>query len=269
MTRLTIVMPTLNQGRYIERSIASVVAQLTSDDVFVVVDGGSEDDTHDILQRWSDRINHVEIQTGSTQSEALVWGFQQFPAEYACYLNSDDLLLPGALGAALSTLQADDRLTAVYSHRVFIDPDDKVSGIWYLPGHVDYLMARWDYIPQETCFWRYKSMMDCGGIDQTLNFAMDYDLFVGLMHAGRMRRINAYWAAFRQHDLSKTNTVNDTVGVHEVNLVQRKHGIGLSRLDRYVGGLLRRYVEYRSGLVFSRNSVKKSLACLVSSAKTG
>lgn len=247
MSSLTIVTPTLNQGDYIERTIRSVVPQLRPGDQYVVVDGGSTDGTHQILERWRDRISAVYIEPGSSQAEALALGFTRHPATYACYLNSDDLFMPGAVQRALSALDAaPPSVLGVYSHRLFIDSSDQLCRYWVLPPHSNYLMSRWDYIPQETCFWRYASMAACGGINAALRFAVDYDLFVRLMQAGTLRRLNDYLGCFREHVHSKTQTVNDSIGVHEVAQIKQTLGVKHHFYDRAIGFALRHVVQYRS-----------------------
>ena len=77
-----VVMPTRNQAAFIERAIASVVAQLGEADTFVVVDGGSNDGTHEVLQKWQSRITKVMIEPGTSQAEALPLHHQ--PPHGAC-----------------------------------------------------------------------------------------------------------------------------------------------------------------------------------------
>ncbi len=253
-SRLTIVTPTLNQGDYIERTIATITPQLGPQDSYVIVDGGSSDSTHEVLRRWEDRITAVYIEPGCTQAEALALGFNRHPGKYACYLNSDDLFLPGAIDRALSFLEHQPESTvAVYSNRVFVDDADRVTRLWRLPPHINYLMRRWDYVPQEACFWRYDVMQQVGGVDEQLNFAMDYDLFVRMMTVGKFCRLKGYFACFREHAKSKTSTINATQGRAEVAGVQRKYRIRRFIWDRLIGFLLRHVVQYQSR--FSRQGV--------------
>ena len=243
--RLLVVMPTRNQAAFIERAIASVVAQLGEADTFVVVDGGSNDGTHEVLQKWQSRITKVMIEPGTSQAEALALGFAIGEAEYACYLNSDDLLLPGAVGKALTVLER-GTADAVYSHRVFVDEIDRVTHFWSLPRHNNYLMKRWDYIPQETCFWRYDVMQQAGGVDTTLRFAVDYDLFVRMMQIGTFWRCDDFFGAFRIHPHSKTVQQNESVGKPEVAALQTRYGVNIKAFDMPVGTLLREWIALRS-----------------------
>jgi len=238
-------MPTRNQAAFIERAIASIVVQLGETDTFVVVDGGSDDGTHEVLHKWQSRITRVMIEPGTSQAEALALGFAVCEAEYACYLNSDDLLLPGTVGKVLPVLER-GTADAVYSHRVLIDEKDRITDFWSLPRHNNYLMKRWDYIPQETCFWRYDVMQQAGGVDPALRFAVDYDLFVRMMQIGTFRRCNDFFGAFRIHPHSKTVQQNESVGKPEVAALQARHGVNIKPFDRPVGALLREWIALRS-----------------------
>ncbi len=68
-------------------------------------------------------------------------------------------------------------IDVIYSHRLSVDADNKAIWYWILPEHSNYLMMRWDLIPQETCFWRRSAFEKWGNVDPTFQFAMDYDLF--------------------------------------------------------------------------------------------
>ena len=92
------------------------------------------------------------------------------------------------------------------------------------------MMQRWDYIPQETCFWRRRIYEKVGGIDKSFQFALDYDLFVRFMKQGRMERVNRFLGAFREHPTSKT-TLQE--GAHpEVSRVYQAHAIHLADWHR-------------------------------------
>ena len=81
------------------------------------------------------------------------------------YLNSDDVLAPGALDFVARYFAAHPEVDAIYSHRIFIDENNLVTRYWILPPHHTWMMQRWDYIPQETCFWRRRIYDKVGGID--------------------------------------------------------------------------------------------------------
>src|SRR5262249_17465280 len=103
--------------------------------------------------------------------------------------------------------------------------------------HSNYLMSRWDLIPQETCFWRRGLLEKCGNINEAYGFAMDYELFVQYMKGGRFKRVNRFLGAFRHHEQSKTCMLMATVGEKEIEQVRRRYGITPNGPERILGGL--------------------------------
>ncbi len=206
---ISVVTPSYQYGRFIEWTIRSVLLQRYPNLQYVVMDGGSTDQTPAILERYKPFLTHIESAPDGGQADAVVRGFEHTHGEIMAYLNSDDMLAPGALEFVAGYFAANPDVDAVYSHRVFVDDVNSVKSYWILPEHRDWLMSRWDYIPQETCFWRRRIYDEAGGINPAFQFALDYDLFVRFMKRGRMRRVNRFLGAFRQHAGSKTSGLID------------------------------------------------------------
>lgn len=244
--RISVVVPTLNQGRFIAQCLRSIQAQEYPDLQLIVIDGGSTDDTLDILSAFEPIISRLVSEPDNGHADALAKGFAHADGDIQCFLNSDDLFLPGAFAKVVAQMQTHADVDAVYFDRIQIDAAGTVNGCWRLPPHSDYLMSRWDYIPQETCFWRRSLYERTRGIDASLGFAVDYDLFLQFMQAGRLRHFAGFIAAFRTHPASKTVLENDTLGKHEVAMLQVRYGIRPGIFDRAAGSLLRRYIEYQS-----------------------
>lgn len=175
---ISVVVPSLNQGQYIATCLTSILEQQFDNLELIVVDGGSTDETVSILNRYSPKISHLIIEPDSGQADALNKGFALATGDIQCYLNSDDYLLPGTLEFVQAYFSKHPSVDAFYSDRIFVSAEGEVIGCWRLPGHIRYLMERWDYIPQETCFWRRNLYEETSGVDTNLQFAMDYDLFI-------------------------------------------------------------------------------------------
>jgi glycosyltransferase involved in cell wall biosynthesis len=222
---ISIVTPSFNQGAYIERTIRSVLGQGYPKLQYVVMDGGSTDNTLSAVQPYLPHLHHFSSQPDAGQADAIARGFDHTSGEVMAYLNSDDLLAPGALHFVANYFQEHPEVDFVYSHRCIIDADDRVVGYWYLPFHSNYLMRRLDLIPQETCFWRRSLFEAVGNVDHSYRFAMDYDLFVRMMAKGKFRRVNRFLAAFREHQSSKTTRHYETVGAEEIRTVRAKYKI--------------------------------------------
>ena len=220
---ISIVTPSLNQGRFLEWTLRSGLLQDFAPLEYVVMDGGSSDQTTEILSRYQSRLTHVESAPDGGQADAVARGFAHTTGEIMAYLNSDDMLAPGALQFVSTFFDQHPRVDVLYSHRVFVDEANVVESYWILPSHSNWLMKRWDYIPQETCFWRRRIYEEVGGIDSSFEFALDYDLFARFMEHGRFVRADRFLGAFRRHSASKTAGL--AAGHAEIDRVRAAHHV--------------------------------------------
>jgi glycosyltransferase involved in cell wall biosynthesis len=243
---IAIVTPSLQHARFIEWTLRSVLLQAYSKLEYVVMDGGSTDGTPGILARYANQLTHVESAKDAGQADAIMRGFTHTTGEIMAYLNSDDVLAPGALDFVGRYFADHPGIDAIYSHRVFIKDDGVVDSYWLLPEHSNALMKRWDYIPQETCFWRRRIYDAVGGIDPTFQFALDYDLFVRFMQRGKLHRVNRFLGAFRKHAASKTATLVEGKVHSEVERVRKQHRIWMPRGHGLAELALWKWVERRS-----------------------
>ena len=253
-----IVTPSFNQVSYIRETLESVLTQKFSGIFhYVVMDGGSTDGSADIIESYSENFFSWKSEVDLGQAHAIHEGHKILDTDILCYLNSDDVLFPGTFQFVLDFFERHPSVDFIYSHRVMIDENSKVVGFWILPRHSDYLMKRWDLIPQETLFWRSSAMKKVGPIDPTYMFAMDYDFLVRLMNSCTGRRVNRFLGAFRLHNKSKTQTELNTVGHLEISRIWSKYNLTGSK---YVGEAFSGYVRIRSRISpsksFSRKGVK-------------
>jgi hypothetical protein len=174
------------------------------------------------------------------------------------YLNSDDLLLPGALVFVARFLVRNPQVDVVYGHRVLIDEAGQEIGRQVIPRHDDRVLSWADFVPQETLFWRRGAWEAAGArFDESFRYAIDWDLLVRLSEAGaRMVRLPRFLGAFRVHGEQKTAVQGPTAGIEEMHRIrERLHGRPVSQKEalRRVRPYLIRHVvldrAYRSGLL--------------------
>ena len=250
LPKITIVTPSYNQAQYIGWTVRSVLLQRYPNLEYIVMDGGSSDGTMGVLAPYRDRIAHLSHARDKGQSDAVSRGFARSTGEIMSYLNSDDMLAPGALAFVADFFARNPDVDVVYSHRCTVDGDNIVRWYWLLPRHSNWYQSRWDLIPQETCFWRRRVFEKCGNVDSGFRFALDYDLFVRFMRSGaRFVRVNRFLGVFREHDAAKTSQWMETVGAEEIRRVRNRYGIKTGRLDpflsaRFYYGVLRRGGEF-------------------------
>ena len=215
---ISIVTPSYNYGAFLERTIRSVLDQGYPALEYIVRDGGSEDGTREILERYEPRLVHWASEPDSGQANAINQGMAYATGEVMAYLNSDDLLLPGSLSCVASYLARHPKVDAVYGHRVLIDEHDMEIGRWVLPRHDDGLLDWVDFVPQETLFWRRRIWDAVGGeMDEEFRFALDWDLLLRFRDAGaKIVRVPQFLGAFRVHPAQKTSAQVEELGEAEM-----------------------------------------------------
>ncbi len=238
--KIGVVTPSYNQGAYLERTMRSVLDQQYPNLIYVVQDGASTDASPAIIRRYAPQLHASESAPDQGQADAIRKGFDRLtgalgPDDVMAWLNSDDLLAPGALAFVSRYFATHPRVDAIYGHRIIINPADREIGRWVLPRHRPETLRWIDFVPQETLFWRKRGWDLVGGVDPSFHFAIDWDLLLRLQEVGlRIERVPYFLGAFRVHDEQKTSAQIHTRGHDEMQRVRtRLHGAALdhSRLD--------------------------------------
>lgn len=222
--KISIVTPSFNHGEFIERTILSVLDQAYPGLEYIVQDGASKDGTKEILAHYSDRLFQWDSISDSGQSQALNFGFAKTTGEIMSWINSDDMLLPGTLDYVADFFNKNPKVDVIYGNRILIDESDQQVGRWILPEHDNDVMSWQDYIPQETLFWRRDIWDKAGGyIDESFQFAMDWDLLIRFREAGaRFSRLPRFMGVFRVHSQQKTSASIDEIGLQEMDRVRER-----------------------------------------------
>lgn len=244
---ISLVTPSFQQAGFIERTLLSVLSQDYPHLEYVVQDGGSTDGAVDILKRYADRLTSWHSQPDSGQSEAINRGFSQTTGDIMGWLNSDDILLPGALAFVADFFNKHPEIDVVYGHRILMDEHDQQIGRWIMPAHDNNVLSWADYIPQETLFWRRTIWEKAGShIDESFRFAMDWDLLIRFREAGaRFARLPRFLGGFRIHAHQKTSAAISQIGYQEMERIRlRVLGYKPSCFDikKAVVGYLMRHV---------------------------
>lgn len=229
LPKFTIVTPSYNQACFIEETLASVLRQQGVRLDYIVMDGGSNDGSPEIISKYGEQLHYWVSERDNGQSDAIVRGFSHArsgPDDIYAYLNSDDLLLPGTLRFVAEYFARHPEVDMVYGHRVIVNKTSEQVGLWFTPRSTNALLPLVDLIPQETAFWRKRAYERVGGVDPTFRFAMDWDLFLRFYRSGTvMRRLPYFLGGFRVHEDSKTMSQSLSVGAEECERIRRRdHG---------------------------------------------
>ncbi|HEX2053997.1 MAG TPA: glycosyltransferase family 2 protein [Actinomycetota bacterium] len=243
---ISIVTPSFNQAGFLPYTIASVLGQGYPRLEYVVQDGGSHDGTVEVLEEIASSLTYWESRPDGGQANAVNLGMRRVGGDILAWLNSDDLLLPGALAYVARYFDEHPEVDVVYGQRILIDRFGHDIGRWVLPPH-DPEVVRWaDYVPQETLFWRRRIWEAAGGcLDEDFHFALDWDLLLRFAGAGaRMARLPRFVGAFRIHDLQKNLTIGHVHSREVRKLITRTHGRDMParEIHRHMKPFFRRHV---------------------------
>jgi glycosyltransferase involved in cell wall biosynthesis len=244
--KITLVTPSYGQATFLGRAIRSVLDQGYPALEYVVQDGGSTDGSVDVLRAHEGSLARWESAPDAGQANAINLGFADTGGEIMGWLNSDDVLLPGALAYVARHLAEHPGVDVVYGQRLLIDEHGRKVGAWVTPPHDGAAMRLIDFVPQETLFWRRGIWERSGAhVDERLRYAIDWDLLLRFADAGaRIVRLPRFLGAFRVHGEQKT-TSEARVGIEEGDrLRERVHGRRIEHEEavRMVAQYLRRHV---------------------------
>ena len=222
--KVSIITPSFRQASFIARTIDSVLDQKYPNLEYFVQDGGSTDGTVELLEKYSDRLSGWVSKPDDGQSQAINLGFARTTGDIMGWINSDDLLLPGALHCVVEYFNRHPDIDVIYGDRLLIDEKDDEIGRWLMPSHSDAVLSWADYVPQETMFWRRRIWDKAGGtIDESFKFAMDWDLLVRFRDVGaRFAHIRRFLGAFRVHEQQKTSAVINDIGHREMDRIRAR-----------------------------------------------
>ncbi len=232
---VTIVTPSYNQADFLERTILSVLNQDYPNIEYIVIDGGSTDGSVDIIKKYENRLAFWISEPDNGQSQAINKGFKRAAGEIFNWLNSDDLLMPGATTIAAHYLNKYPELGMVYGDRLIVDENDNVLKCVELPSFRRCFYRFGRFLPQETGFFRREMWNRANGLNENLHISMDRDLWLKFMKIGKIYHIPFVMGSWRQHANAKSYLAfgpqhGSGKGCEEKARVEAKH---LNRLYRF------------------------------------
>lgn len=220
--KISILTPSYNQGKYIRRCIESVANQGVKNFEHIIMDGGSTDNTGQVVKEYPHVIFRSEKDKG--QSDALNKGLKASSGDVIGWINSDDYYVQNSFAKVLDN---------------FGDPNIKwlIGNVVYeysnLPGQEyvisptitkNTLLKNPDIVKQQGTFFRKSIIERAGGWDDMLHMAMDYDLWLRLSSISVPKMLNEYLAYFTHHEDQKTNPINLLKQTNELKFLMKREG---------------------------------------------
>jgi|WetSurMetagenome_2_1015567.scaffolds.fasta_scaffold24016_3 glycosyltransferase involved in cell wall biosynthesis len=201
--KISVITPTLNQGKYIRDTIESVLSQDYSNIEHIIIDGGSTDDTLKILGEYSHLIWISEPDNGA--ANAINKGFKIAKGDLITWLNSDDYYYPNILSKINNIFYHNPSTEFIYGNITFVDNEKNIISKKKTHEYdLDYLIYKSaDIIRQPCTFFGKKLFNTVGGLDENFKCAFDYDLFIKMI-----KNVKPFYI---DEDIAFVRDYNDTI----------------------------------------------------------
>lgn len=242
--KISIVIPTLNQASTLEHTLLSIINQDYSNYEIIVMDGGSDDDTSIIVHRYREWIRHYHSGKDGGQSQAINKGFSLATGKIYGWINSDDFYLPGAFTKVIGAFNSMHAIDVVVGAGDIVTKDCKFlkhirSMEMKRSNLIEWHKDKW--IMQQSCFWSSEIWKRSGGVDESLNLLMDFDLWLRFAELGRSSTLDDALAIMRYYPEAKTVSLKTNVREEEAYVYAKNRE--LDEVRRVVSELVQRNRE--------------------------
>ncbi len=233
--KISLVTPHLNQGKYLERAIRSVLDQEYPNLEYIIVDGGSASDSLDVIRKYADKLSYWVSEKDSGQSHAINKGFNRSTGRIMGWLNADDQLERGALHHVAEHMQHDCEWLAGAS---VIDIEGRQKPMMRMMSGTktrDSILPWYkNWFPQPSTFWTRELWQKAGRIDETLHYVMDYELWLRMSRYAQLKTTSKVLSRCFLHKGSKSYTKRRKVfGEMMEVMIRSAEGRERKKIPRY------------------------------------
>jgi glycosyltransferase involved in cell wall biosynthesis len=224
LPKISVIVPSFNQAKYLKLTLQCIVDQNYPDLELIVIDGGSTDESPEVIRSYEKYIKFWCSEPDGGQTQGLIKGFSHATGEIQCFLNSDDLFEPGVLLEVGKYFQAHPDADAVYGNALWIDFEGKaIRPQKEIPFNRFIFLHTYNYIPGMSMFWRKRIFDKAGGLDPSFQLAFDCDLWMRFSdHGGKIKHVARQWSRMRWYPEQKTQRFRE-VAIREDMLVRSRY----------------------------------------------
>jgi glycosyltransferase involved in cell wall biosynthesis len=194
----------------LETTIKSVLNQNYPNLEYIIIDGGSDDGSVEIIQKYSEHLAYWVSEPDNGQTDALIKGFQQTNGEIMAWLCSDDLYEPYTLYEVAKIFLNNPHWQLVYGDSFWIDADNRPLKPKKEIGFNRFVfLYTYNYLPQPSTFWRRGLYERVGGLDARWDLAMDADLWIRFAEFTRLHHVSRIWSRMRLYPEQKNSRLRD------------------------------------------------------------
>jgi glycosyltransferase involved in cell wall biosynthesis len=230
--KISIITPSYNQGQFIEETIRSVVCQDYPNIEYIIIDGGSKDNSVEIIHKYEKYLHYWISEPDSGQTHAINKGLSRATGDIIAYLNSDDIYLPETFKKVEAFFQENPDIDMVYGNVLFID---EKSNVLYKIEREPLVLKEFYgcnfFIPQPTVFLRRKIVEKCGFFDETLNLAMDLDYWMRISFNGNISYLPELLAGARIYPSAKSSAYSTDYLEEKLRILKKYEKYLIKQMD--------------------------------------
>ena len=236
----SIVIVNYNHGEFLEEAIKSIFSQDCKDYELIIIDGGSNDNSYDIICKYKNRLSFWVSEKDNGQSIAFNKGFNNAVGQFFFWLNADDILLPKTLEKAKAFINNNSDCKWLSGDMVLMNLNNKIIKMFKGPKWNNYLVKNtYPYIFGPSSFFHRSLFHLDNGFNEDLKFSMDTDLWMRFVNHGyKFQKLNHYCWGFRLHQNSKTSHAfkgkANNKFENEKKIVYSKNGFKKSRIFNFL-----------------------------------
>jgi glycosyltransferase involved in cell wall biosynthesis len=206
--KISVITPSYNQGQFIENTIKSVIYQNYPNLEYILIDGESNDETKNIIEEYVNYFAYFVSESDKGQANAINKGFQKADGDIICWLNSDDLFEPNALWTVANYFMKNQSNFLYGDGWIFYDERKFRPKKIYWKSEVESIntLTYFDPIQQPSAFWTRKVFDEVGFLNESLNYALDWDYFIRISQKFELHYIPIALSSYRIHKSHKTSS---------------------------------------------------------------
>ena len=224
--KVGIVVPSYNQGIYLERTLQSIIANRKNIDIKIaVIDGGSTDNSVDIIKKYETQIDYWVSEKDNGQSDAINKGFRQLEdCGYYMWLNSDDVYDDDTAVSRIVGYAVKNNFEVVYAKSHYIDEYDNITGDYETMEFNRKLLSKRCFLSQPSVMFSRKAYNEVGELNVSLRMCMDYEYWMRLSRVYRFGYLKEYIGNTRIYSLTKTSTMRKRSLQEGICLIKHYYG---------------------------------------------
>lgn len=255
LPKISIITPSFNQGKYLEETILSVIGQNYPNLEYIMIDGGSTDNSVEIIKKHQEHFSYWVSEKDKGQSHAINKGFQKATGDIICWLNSDDILMEGALNKVVECFEKDEKLDLVNGHLLLIDEHSRIlSNYFILKQKKWYAKHGIFYVAQPSMFWKRTILEKIGLLRDDFHASMDREYLIRIFKNNfTIGHLSKILAGFRMHNSSKSSAGwNNMDYLRDLAELQKMYGNGYGGKPRLFFQLIYGGEKLVKGVYFKR-----------------